>query len=259
MQEIGRLLKKTTPYILVILITINIHDFIVQTSSDTTFVNNFNFASTITSIILSVVAIIYTLIEGSQSKGIQNKMFETADDIQKSVNELKKVSSEMKNFNSRINELEENIRTSNSELAATLTHRDGITPNEINRSNSMNDELEDILGNFSLESIRNCFLFNMAYRASINLNISDFNNYYDQILIEDDLPPRDITGSILSTLDIVSSLGYIQYTISGDNVRIVDFDHRLEEAMSRYIPEEENYSDSYDSRLFGTVYRYFRR
>lgn len=259
MEKIKTLLKKLSPYIIVIFITINVHDFIVQTSNNTTFVNNFNFASTITSIILSVVAIIYTLIDGSQSKGIQTKIVEAADDIQQSVNELKEVSSRMKDINKKINQLEENIKQSNSELAATLTYKKGVTKHDIDNTKSISEELDQIIGNFSIESIRNCFLFYKAFKENVSLDIVKFNEYYNDVLKSDNLPSMDIKGSILSTLDIFSSLGYIEYTLSGKNLTIVDFDKQLENSLKIYIPEENYYSDSYDARLFGTVYSYFNK
>ncbi len=254
MEEIKKRGRILTPYILVILITINVHDFIVQTSNDTTFVNNFNFASTITSIILSVVAIIYTLIDGAQSKGIQTKIIDAADAIQKSVDELKEVSSQMKNINERINTLEQNILQSNSELAITLAQNKF----DVDSSKSINEEIENIIMNFSYENKRNCLLFYKAYKENVSINLANFNNFYNQILIEDDLPPTNIIEGALLTLDMISSMGYIQYSTDGNVITIHKFDKILEDIIIKYTSKENEYADAPDFRTFGTVYKYFR-
>lgn len=258
MEEIKKISKILSPYIIVILITINVHDFIIETSNDTTFVNNFNFASTITSIILSVVAIVYTLIDGAQSKGIQTKIIDSADDIQKSVKELKEVSLRMKDIDNKINKLEENIIKSNSELATTLSYREDFDKQEIDNSKPISEELENIMANLSYENMRNCFLFYKAFKEEVTLNLNDFNEFFNQILKDDDLPNINIVEGALLTLDMMSSLGYIEYSVFNKNkVKIHDFDKKLEDTIMKYVPEENNYADAPELRMFGTVYKYF--
>lgn len=258
MENIKEIYKKASTYIIVIFITVYIHDLIIKTSNDTTFVNNFNFAATITSIILSVVAIFYTLIEGSQGKAIQANIANAADEIKKSVDELKEVSKNMKDMKKHIDKLEENIKQSNSELAYSIVEetKEKI---KIDDSKPMADELNNIIGNFSLENLRNCLLFYRSFKEKKDIKILTYNRFFNNILRNSDLPQQNIVGSILSTLDFISSLGYVEYTLNSNVITITKFSIELESALLKHVPKEGEYADMPDGIYFGSVYEFFRK
>ena len=93
-------------YALIVLITVNITFFVTKGSSNTKFVENFNFASTITSIILSVVAIIYTFVDSSQSKSISEKIIDSAENLKGSTENLEKVGKDIELFVKNISNFE---------------------------------------------------------------------------------------------------------------------------------------------------------
>lgn len=106
--------KKLVPYILVVLIMIIINNFIVRTSGNTTFINNFNFASTLVSIMLSLIAIFYTFIDGAESKVVQNKIIESSEEIKKSSQDLKSINSIIDEFKKELKKTENNIIENNT-------------------------------------------------------------------------------------------------------------------------------------------------
>lgn len=257
METIEKLFKKLSPYIIVIFLTVHIHNFIVTTSGNTTFVNNFNFASTITSIILSVVAIMYTLIEGAQSKIAQSNIEKASEEVKKSVIELKGVTQYMKEMKNKLNELETNIMENNSELVNSIIEK-SYNRTEVDDSKPISGQLSNILDGFAIDSLRNCLLFYKSYELKKDLDINRFNKYYNKHLSRALLPTHNITDGVFKTLEFLSSLGCIEYTYDLKKLKIVDFSEDLKEALFERIPHEDEYSDMQDGLYFGTVYDFFR-
>ncbi|WP_317412663.1 hypothetical protein [Clostridium baratii] len=109
MNTIYNLYKKYQSYIIVLFLTISITSLVIKGSSDSSFVENFNFASTITSIILSVIAIFLTLVDSEKNSIVINNITDAAKNVEESTNTLNDAKATIEEFISKFNETEKNI------------------------------------------------------------------------------------------------------------------------------------------------------
>jgi len=162
----------------------------------------------------------------------------------------------MNNIQKRIDQVEENIIKSNSELAYSF--ESSTKKVKIDDSKSISDELNNIIGNFSMASLRNCLLFYLSFKEKKDIELLSYNRFFNKHLKMAGFQQQDIIGSILSTLDLISSLGYLEYTVENNVMKIINFSDELKDALIPHIAKEDEYSDMSDGIYFGTVYEFFK-
>ncbi|WP_270642156.1 hypothetical protein [Paraclostridium sordellii] len=277
MKEINERNKNSLiKYALIILLTVNITFFITKGSSDSTFVENFNFASTITSIILSVVAIIYTFVDSSQSKSVSEKIIDSAENLKCSTENLEKVGKDIEVFVENISSFEKRILgTVQNESASTkelLVERVDERMNEIMRKIdenkvglnkkdilSLSDNMEDFIIGLSDTIKQYCLLTYRAYKEDTELNIIEYNQFYNKELIREGFGEYDITEGFMTYIEIFKGLNLIQFEFNDyRNLVIKYLNPQLETLVNTLLPSEGYYSDSREFRHYGTVYEFFK-
>lgn len=261
MKELKTIYKTIQPYIIVIFITISFTIFITKGSSDSSFVENFNFASTITSIILSIIAILLTLIDGEKSTSALDK-------ISKSTESLTGASDKIEIFINQLLETKDSIyETKNSlengnlqirEVLATMFEENSVTQ-EIDKDTDLNLDFEKLLYNFP-HSIRQYILFAYeTYKLHKSVDIIDFSNFYKNEMINDDLPGYDISSDLVTTLTVLRGFNILEFCMNEKGFLSVDYiSNDFEKAIKNVIPSEDYFADAPDARFFGTVYKYFK-
>lgn len=114
-------------YISCICIAISIWLITTSTYKQSGFIEQISFASTITSIILSVIAIILSITGEGKTEGIRNQMMETTQELRNTVKTVqginKGVESSLEELKKGLNELQEKIDTIPDNTAMKLTKR----------------------------------------------------------------------------------------------------------------------------------------
>lgn len=96
--------KLHSTYLLIIAVMVCIWLFSVLAHGDTDFVDQISFASTITSIILSVLAIIMSITGEEKTEHIKDQLEVTAKDIKKSQETVTNINETIKNSLEKVNE-----------------------------------------------------------------------------------------------------------------------------------------------------------
>lgn len=240
-KQLKPFIRKIIPYILIVLITVIINNFIVQTSGNTTFVNNFNFGSTLISITLSLIAIFYTFIDGAENKIVQNKIIESASDIQKTSKDLQIINSSMSGFKETLKEVEKNIIENNSLKYTDINQNlEEISRMFLVNQNStsklkVNIEFKDIIPEISDFTLLILFIYAKSYQKQKYFNLAEFtigNKTMDYTLM--------VTGEMLMRMNILD--------ISIDKTCMLIKDINLD--VLKIIEETLNKKDlSYDESL----------
>lgn len=274
---------KILTHVLVILITIMIMQFIYKGAIDNNFVNTFSFGSTISSIILSVVAIMYTFIDGAKNKEVGNKLIESADSISRNVISLNKFIEKLEGYNESleiINDIKSDIvrlidtnHTAISvwqELAmeGTKNQRNKIIDSEITVERELKFYEEgEIMKEFNLNNVverltynikSNLLFFILGYENNRLLNLGDFETYYNELLKSDDLPMYNKSIDLMNTLNVFMAFDLLKYSYDNYSIRVEYIDKELVAIVKKYIPEDGMFVDSSQVRYFGWVYNYFK-
>lgn len=274
---------KILTHVLVILITIMIMQFIYKGAIDNNFVNTFSFGSTISSIILSVVAIMYTFIDGAKNKEVGNKLIESADSISRNVISLNKFIEKLEGYNESleiINDIKSDIvrlidtnHTAISvwqELAmeGTKNQRNKIIDSEITVERELKFYEEgEIMKEFNLNNVverltynikSNLLFFILGYENNRLLNLGDFETYYNELLKSDDLPMYNKSIDLMNTLNVFMAFDLLKYSYDNYSIRVEYIDKELVAIVEKYIPEDGMFVDSSQVRYFGWVYNYFK-
>ena len=274
---------KILTHVLVILITIMIMQFIYKGAIDNNFVNTFSFGSTISSIILSVVAIMYTFIDGAKNKEVGNKLIESADSISRNVISLNKFIEKLEGYNESleiINDIKSDIvrliDTNHTAISVWQELAMEGTKNQKNKSIDSEITVErelkfyeegEIMKEFNLNNVverltydikSNLLFFILGYENNRLLNLGDFETYYNELLKSDDLPIYNKSIDLMNTLNVFMAFGLLKYSYDNYSIRVEYIDKELVAIVKKYIPEDGMFADSPQVRYFGWVYNYFK-
>lgn len=273
LETLKKQYRRIQPYIITIMLTIAITSFIIQGASDSTFVENFNFASTITSIILSVIAILITIIDRETSTSILNKTVEATETITLSTQNLNSASIKIDEFVNILKETEDNIlkktQQQYDELIITMTQsnimeRKGDFKNMFNNNDLPNlnsqDDLEKVLYGLSFNTRQYILLIHQSYINKKSIDLLKFNKYIKNEFEIDKLTTYETVDSIATTLDILRGLNLIEFNFDREELKFrVDFvNENFKLAVESVIPGEDCLSDAPDARYFGTVYNFIK-
>ena len=274
---------KILTHILVILITIMIMQFIYKGAIDNNFVNTFSFGSTISSIILSVVAIMYTFIDGAKNKEVGNKLIESADSISRNVISLNKLIEKLEGYNESleiINDIKSDIvrliDTNDTAISVwqelamegTKNQKNKIMDSEITVDRELKFYEEgEIMKEFNLTNVverltydikSNLLFFILGYENNRLLNLGDFETYYNELLKSDDLPMYNKSIDLMNTLNVFMAFDLLKYSYDNYSIRVEYIDKELVAIVKKYIPEDGMFADLPQVRYSGWVYNYFK-
>lgn len=265
----GVKIKENISYIITVLITIIIMHIIYSGAGDSTFTEQFSFASTITSIILSVIAIIYTFIDGESGKVANEKIINSAEVINSNTNKLGEMITAIDNSVeglNRIDELKEillkiernnhdNFRKVDEVMREMLITK--VESNNIKLSLTKED-FKNILNSLDMSTKRNYLLIYLSYKNNFKLDVNGFNKFYNTILIEEDLPTGDVTESIFTTLNMLRAFNLLKYSYVEYEIIVDEFNNTFAEAINELLPKDIIYVDSPCARFYGSVYKFLK-
>lgn len=125
MDDKDKEIQKTKEYnyvlwsIIVILAIMLVNLFAQQTCNNEIFVNQVSFASTISSIILSVIAIIMTVVSNDSISSLLHKVRDLHDNIKDIPSDIKKTSNDLNNSVEQLNSLEDKLNKIPEKLEQT--------------------------------------------------------------------------------------------------------------------------------------------
>lgn len=260
-------------HVLAVLITAIIVTFIIKGSGDNSFVDKFSFGSTISSIILSVVAIMYTFVDGSKSNEVNNTLVNSAKKIEGNLNELDIL---VKNFKgmennlgkiTEINKKVEELICKNDDAiggwramaeAATTSQNEESVKYDIEVEIMRKDEIKLVVNNLTYNTKSKLLLFRLAYENKLNLDLDQFELYYNILLEQENLPnDNTIANEAMIVLDIFSALNLIKFEYINYKIKILQIDLEFIKALNKCIPEKDFMADSAQMRFFGWVYDFF--
>lgn len=261
MKELKTIYKTIQPYIIVIFITISFTIFIMKGSSDSSFVENFNFASTITSIILSIIAILLTLIDGEKSTSALDKISKSTESLTDASDKIEIFINQLVETKDSISEAKNSLENGNLQMREALTtmFQETAVTQEISKDTNLNLDFEKLLYNFP-HSIRQYILFAYeTYKLNRSVDIVGFSNFFKNEMINDDLPGYDIYSDLVTTLTVLRGFNILKFSMDENGFLSVSYIYDdFEKAIKNVIPSEDYLADAPDARFFGTVYKYFK-
>lgn len=223
--------------------------FAQKTCGDQTFINQVSFASTISSIILSVIAIIMTFVSNDTINSLLHKVRDLYDNIKDVPTEIKKTSEDLNNsvtqlnsLESKLNELPSSIKTNIDELKLLLDNAiekiDGIdkktesfdelfkkgSENSIKDSNNLllkDEYLELLINRISEASALSVYICISAFEKAVSFNLDN---------ITETMKIRRNLGYITGVINIFKSMGLIELT------QDVNFTIMITKVDERMIP-----------------------
>lgn len=282
-------IKNLSPYVLLVVLTIIVTKFVFVGAQDIDFANTFSFGSTISSILLSLIAIFYTFLDSRDSNKIMGEINSSTKEMKSSIEKFNKLNDILERQTNKfdklnaimeehaeklkkldelepiLNRVGERIIKSNEELAMSMF-------NEYDYGNEKKAEFKvnldfktknEIIRNFSPEIRRNCLFICKSYEHNKELKILSFNRFFNKVLIEEDLGEMNIIDNFLATLQMLEALNFIEYKFNGtnnisiDNILIESLDAEFVEIINEIVPSKDYIADAWQYRLYGSVYRYF--
>lgn len=259
-------------YVFIILITMNISFFILKGSSDSSFVENFNFASTITSIILSVIAIVYTFVDSSDSKHISTQIISSAEEIKQSIEDLEKVRLDIKSSVENMSALEETITGVIREESAIT--QDIISESFISRQNEIIEtkhsvenykkildltkdaDIKYLANSITLHTKQYCLLIYLSYVEKLDFNIFNFAKFFSRRTSKYASVDVNICYRFLGSLELLGVLNLIDVAYNDNNISVNSISDKFEILVNEF--KELNDYDDYRERIYlGSVYEYF--
>ncbi|MGL4742091.1 MAG: hypothetical protein ACRC41_15030 [Sarcina sp.] len=259
-------------HILTMLITAIVVAFIIKGAGNDGFVEKFSFGSTISSIILSVVAIIYTFVDGSKSTEANNTLVNSAKTIEGNLKDLDNLIDELKGMGNNISKItelskmiKELIGKNDSAINGWRAMAESAVTAQENRMNSEEvitemdkNEINLVISKLSYNTKSKLLLFKLAYEKECELDLDTFEMYFNNLLKEDELPSgKDIASEAMIVLDIFAGLELIHFKYENLKIQITQIDSAFIKALNKNIPEEDMMADSAQMRFFGWVYEYF--
>lgn len=277
MDEKDREIQKTREYnyvlwtVIVVLAIMVVNLFAQKTCNNETFVNQVSFASTISSIILSVIAIIMTVVSNDSINNLLHKFRDLSDDLRNVpekfsniVGSLQISSSKLEKLNDSVASLPSNITKANEQIDRLSKMLDKAiqTINSIERNTlEVNQKLRTAgLNMFNSSDVENRQLMtrNQIFNFSSNLpsgpihvlkifiiafqmkKIVDLNSLGERLF--------GTAEYIIGILAICRALGLVELDIIDYRGTIVAFknvDHNLIEAIDNAIKEFDKKTDDY--------------
>lgn len=275
LKSMVQLIKRYYSHILLVLITIIVINFIYKGASTPTFTETFNFGSTITSIILSVIAIIYTLIDSLESKTISSKIIDSADKLTVSVDSFDEITQKINKSAEKLDKVGElenlllmieknikrNINESKALKEAVISMVGSNSNNEVDskvcKSIVSEEDISEIIRKFSLSMKRNCFFLYKALEYNQYIDFFDFNTFYNLAMQKEDLPYNDIYQGLYDTLNILSALNLMKFKVEENRTKVEYINNTFKQELLKYIPKPGYFADAPQARFYGTVYDYF--
>lgn len=261
MKELRNIYIKLQPYIIVIFITITATVFIMKGSSDSSFVENFNFASTITSIILSIIAILLTLIDGEKSNSALDKISKSTESLNGASDKIEIFINKLVETKDSISETKNSFENSNlqmREVLATMFNENSFTQ-ELDKDEQLNLDFEKLICKYP-HGIRQYILVAYeTYKSGKKVDIVDFSNFFKNEMINDNLPGYDIYSDLITTLTVLRGFNIVDFNLDESFLTVTYIYDEFEKAINNVIPSEGYFADAPDSRFFGTVYTYFKQ
>lgn len=171
MDDKDREIQKTREFnyilwtIIIILAIMLVNLFAQQTCENQEFVNQVSFASTISSIILSVIAIIMTVVSNDSINSLLHKVRDLHDNIKDVSSDIKRTSVDLSESVKKLNSLEESLNKIPSELE--------ITQKNINQNI---ERLRDMLDN-ATKKIEGIDQKTDILKGSLSLNITEVSSF----------------------------------------------------------------------------------
>jgi len=222
--------------------------FTYQYRGNNEVITHWGFAGTIISIILAVLAIIYTYFQSATTVDSTKRLEESANRVEEATKEL-----EHNNVKNVVAELEEKLRKILSELQKDIKdeihtkfslfseHKNNNSPSDINLKLS-EDEWEDYLNKnvnneLTVEGISLSFIFYL-YKYNKNYNFEITNKWLENM---GDPNPEEASYIIQSQVRVYKSLNIINYEYIGDAdiAKINKFDESLNKKMEIIFNSEE--------------------
>lgn len=246
-------------YLLIILITLNISFFIFKGSSNATFVENFNFASTITSIILSVIAIIYTFIDSSQSKSISNNIISSAEEIKKTSEDLKNIKADIQlSIENMHREINRTILNETCIIRESIERKNNTT-NALNISNV--DDLSLMIEGLRYSTRNYLLILYLSFEYNISFITYEYIDFYNRRLYNSNLSraeQKSMHYEFLLILEILGCLNLIDYYFYDCQIYIKDFNDNFKQTLSsefdNLIPKDDISSELI---IFKTTFEFF--
>ena len=205
--------------------------FAQKTCGNQTFVDQVSFASTISSIILSVIAIIMTVVSNDSISSLLHKVRDLHENIKDVPTEIKKTSEDLNSsvtqlnlLENKLNELPSSIKTNIDELKILLDNAvkkiDGIDKktegfdelfkrggeNTTNGTNNLllkDESLEPFINRISDAAALSIYICISAFKKSVPFNLDD---------ITESMKIRRHLGYITGVINVFKSLGLIELT-----------------------------------------------
>lgn len=253
MDEKDREIQKTREYnyvlwtVIVVLAIMLVNLFAQKTCNNETFVNQVSFASTLSSIILSVIAIIMTVISNDSISSLLHRFRDLHDEIKDVPTDLKKSLEVIDNSVSKLNEVQEGLSKLPEKLQSLISTTNN---NIINLSNVISDIssktnfVHDTLkGGFysskkdndsSLMHSKNdfykslinkssywgdCLLYTIFYAQNYSVKSFSLSTFSDRIANRND-KSNYFWGFIIA----INATGLIKVKCEGDLIEIFDID-----------------------------------
>lgn len=213
------------------LLSVNlVNVFSQKTCGNQTFVDQVSFASTISSIILSVIAIIMTFVSNDTINSLLHKVRDLYDNIKDVPTEIKKTSkdlndsvTQLNSLEGKLNELPSSIKTNIDELKLLLDNAikkiDGIDKRtegfdelfkkgseNINGASNLllqNEHLDPFINRISEASALSVYICISAFEKSVSFNLDN---------IAEAMKIRRYLSYITGVINIFKSLGLIELT-----------------------------------------------
>lgn len=281
MDEKDQIIQKTKEYnyvlwaIILVLSIMVIDLFAQETCNDEDFVKQVSFASTLSSIILSVIAIIMTVISNDTVGSLLHRVRDLHDNIKGTPAELQKTSNELLSSISKLSSLEEKFNKmpeeikqaqipieKNIELLKVMLDKaiekiDGIDK-KTDKFNLQVDDIkykglilsddfvESFLGNLHEASLLPIYLCIDAYKKNVNFRIKDVT---DRLFNK-----THHNEYFTAVINVVRALGLIELSVSEDNlIKVTKVNPKMEkvvvdnikmEIAKKLMKDIENYLES---------------
>jgi hypothetical protein len=261
--------KNSQSYIIVVFITVSATIFVMKGSSDSTFIENVNFASTLTSIVLSIIAIILTLIESSKNDSSIERMHQASMSVNESTKILNESKAKIQEFIVKMTEAQEDIKYTREDINKVMKRYESNSPDEkkntkaeshkTEKTNISKTDFNKLVWTVPHAIRQYLLLISKAYEHNVILDIDDFNKFYNKILIKDDLTAYEIYDGLITTLYILQGFELIKFKFTDDwLLKITYIDKELIKAINNLVPDEECFEDSPALRYYGSVCSYFK-
>ncbi|QWG55064.1 hypothetical protein EXW50_06515 [Bacillus mycoides] len=222
-----RITKKDLGYWILILIGVIVTILTIKLADNATAVDYIGFAGTITSILLAVVALMYSFYQNNAYESTTQQLESSSQKIKKAVKELNQVS-ELKEIVTEIQNESSSIAMSIKGLHETV----GTVESAIHSvSSNLEDTKQNLFKNFNLKSgnnnVKNDFTnikqlvegLNMSsfillyicyamHEKNIKVDLDKFNRFYINKIFSDNKDLNGLTKVILGMLFMFSQFGF---------------------------------------------------